>query len=78
MNWSDKMIEETVKTFKPYADRVGENFTKDDAVESLNNMVSFFDLLIEVDKKNGSIEGENKSQVNKNNPLKITTKYGRK
>ena len=78
MNWSDKRIEETIKLFKPYADKAGEDFTGEGAVESLNNMVAFFDLLIETDKKYGLVKEENKSQVNKNNPLKITTEYGRK
>lgn len=56
------MIENTIKTFKPYADRAGENFTREDAVESLNNMVALFEILIEVDKKHGLVEKENKCQ----------------
>lgn len=65
MNWSDKMIEDTIKVFKPYATRAGEDFTKEDAVESLNNMVAFFDLLIGVDKKYGLIEEKSKEQADK-------------
>jgi hypothetical protein len=54
--WSDEMIEKTIKVFKPYADRIGEDFTREDAVESINNMVALFELLIEVDREQRKIE----------------------
>jgi hypothetical protein len=50
MKWSDEYIEKTIKLFKPYADAAGEDFTREDAVESINNMVALFDLLIEMDR----------------------------
>ena len=49
--WSNELIEETIRVFKPNADRLGEEFTREDAVESINNMVALFDLLIEIDRR---------------------------
>ncbi len=50
MEWSEERIEETIKLFKPDAERLGQDFTKEDAIESLNNMVALFELLIEIDR----------------------------
>ena len=51
--WSDKVIEDTIKVFKPYADAAGEDFTRDDAIESLNNLIAFFEYLIKIDREQG-------------------------
>jgi len=48
--WSEDMIEETIRVFKPDADRLGQEFTRGDAIESLNNMVAFAECLIEMDR----------------------------
>ncbi len=54
--WSDELIEDTIKVFKPYADKIGESFTREDAVESMNNMVALFEILIEFDREQKKIE----------------------
>jgi len=48
--WSNEMVEETIRVFKPDADRLGQKFTREDAIESLNNMVALFEFLIEMDR----------------------------
>ena len=48
--WSDEMIEETIGVFKPDAKRLGQEFTREDAIESLNNIVAFVECLIEMDR----------------------------
>lgn len=51
MKWSEAQIEETIKTFKPYADQAGESFTREDAIESLNNITAFCEYLMELDRE---------------------------
>jgi len=48
--WSNEMVEETIRVFKPDADRLGQEFTREDAVESLNNIVAFAECLIDMDR----------------------------
>lgn len=50
-SWSDEMIEQTIVASRPGAEKLGQDFTREDAVESLNNVVALFDLLIEIDQR---------------------------
>jgi len=49
--WSEEMIQKTIRALKPYADEAGEDFTRDDAVESMDNMMALFEVLVELDQK---------------------------
>ena len=48
--WSDERIDEAIQVLKPYADEAGEPFTREDAIESMNNLVAFMEVLIEADR----------------------------
>jgi len=56
MEWSEEFIEKIIKTFKPCAQAKGEDFTRDDAIESIENMVAFAELLIEIDRNHRRTE----------------------
>ena len=51
IEWSEERIEETIRLFRPDAERLGQDFTREDAIESLNNMVALFECLIEIDQR---------------------------
>lgn len=51
MNWSEERIQETIRFFKPDAEKLGQDFIREDAIESLNNVVALFELLIEIDQR---------------------------
>lgn len=49
--WSEERIEETIRLYKPDAERLGQDFTREDAIESLNNVAALIDCLIRVDRR---------------------------
>ena len=59
-DYSKELIQDTLDFWGPkYAER-GEILTEQDAIEILDNMIGFFDLLAEMDKKYGSVKEESK------------------
>ena len=57
-NYSNEFLERTIKVWQPYSK---EPLTLDDAREITENMVNFFKLLMETDRKH-NITGEFPSQ----------------
>lgn len=52
MAYAKEFLEETIKIWQPYSK---EALTLEDAREMIENMVNFFNLLIETDKKHNII-----------------------
>lgn len=46
--YSDSFIQKTIKTWQPYFPK---KLTKRDAIEIIENMTRFFDLLLEIDNR---------------------------
>lgn len=49
--WSDELIEKTIALFRPRAEALGRDFSREDAIESINNVVALFEFLIELDRR---------------------------
>lgn len=44
-NWSEKIIQETLEFWQPKYDKMGVKLTKQDAIEILDNLTNYVNLL---------------------------------
>ncbi len=51
MSYSKELIQNTLNFWGPKYAEIGEKLTEQDAIEILDNLTGYFDLLAELDKK---------------------------